>query len=404
MKKTPSCAALYFPDFVAQAHIFKYPQYQKQAFVILPSGQSHRRQVILSAAPLCRAMYPSIYKGMPWNVIQKKYPRLHSYEYDPDAIQMAKEYLLAISENTTPDYFFEANCLQLNLEGTQKIYQNSITCWWQKISPSLASFTYRTALATSPLIARLLAHSGILGNWVYCQVEQEQNAVARIPLIYVHELSAKSQKTLASYSILTIEDLHTQKPWFYEQFFPKEAHFIQKLCSLLQGAPIPHHNTLRTKNTQASKPYSIHITHSLESNDIHYIHSQIRKFADELAWSLRQQKLQSALFYLIIEYADAFTQSVQHNLPQSVQDFLTIAGVYKHLIQQAYQRRISLKQVTLKASRCTQQQLQLDLFLQPQQQAYQNLQDSIDRIRQKNGFSAIESGGICLTGKKGQKN
>jgi DNA polymerase-4 len=150
-------------------------------------------------------------------------------------------------------------------------------------------------------------------------------------------------------------------------------------------------NSLVTPPEEA-KSISRETTFEEDSHDITFLSAILRYQAEKVGVDLRELGKQAKCVSIKVRYADFTTITRQCTLPQPTNIDQTIFQTGNDLLQKAVaDKRLAIRLIGIGVSNLSEPGMQLSL-MNSTEQRLEKLNHAVDRIRDKYGFSAIQTG------------
>lgn len=355
-----------------------------------------RRGVVLSASPEARRF--GIHPGMPMPRARRLCPSLTVVPAHFDLYEQFSEQILLLCEQSTPLVETSgAGAAWLDLTGTATLLGQPLlvarhirhtVANWLRIPLSFA-------LATNKTIARIAAR--LRKPHAPCEIPPgtEAHFLAPLPLRWLPGLSPTHQDTLAVAGIMHIGDLARAPLEATALILGKQAQPFQRRAQGLDESPVAPPKG----NNKPSWRESIEFSEDVWQTEI--LATATRQLLDSLMPTIRAEGLLVRKLTLGLRYTDRDEneRSILLTEPTNLE-----ADFYAHLpslLRQAWQRRVRLRALWLRASHPHTPSAQFDLFpLSPQQNRHekeQRLAAALDQLRAHFGSRAVRRGFSLLT-------
>ena len=148
----------------------------------------------------------------------------------------------------------------------------------------------------------------------------------------------------------------------------------------------------RVEPPAEAKSISRETTFARDSRDQAFLEATLRYLSERVGSQLRQRGRQARCLTLKVRYADFTTITRRHTLARATDTDQTIFGSGRELLKRALSRdRQALRLIGIGVSGLVEPGRQLDM-LDPTAGRLERLNRAIDRIRTKDGFTAIQTG------------
>jgi DNA polymerase-4 len=216
----------------------------------------------------------------------------------------------------------------------------------------------------------------------------ERAFLAPLPITRLPGIGKKTEEVVKSLGVQTISDLQTYPPGALKMRFGSYAEALQRRANGIDESPVEAHGI--------SKSISHETTFNEDTRDRSILEATIRYLCEKVGASLRSQHRQAHCISLKLRYSDFTTITRQITLKQSDDtDQALYTAVHQLLEKELMKARQAVRLLGVAVSSLTEPSRQLEL-MNPQTQRLENLNRAIDRIRNKYGFSSIQTGQTML--------
>jgi DNA polymerase-4 len=143
---------------------------------------------------------------------------------------------------------------------------------------------------------------------------------------------------------------------------------------------------------EEAKSISRETTFEEDTHDVTFLSARMRYLAEKVGVDLREAGKQAKCVSIKVRYSDFTTITRQRTLPQQTDLDQTIFQIGNELLQKAAaDNRLAIRLIGIGVSNLSEPGLQLSM-MNGTEQRLEKLNRAIDRIRDKYGFSAIQTG------------
>jgi DNA polymerase-4 len=147
-----------------------------------------------------------------------------------------------------------------------------------------------------------------------------------------------------------------------------------------------------------AKSISRETTFEQDSHDITFLSATLRYQAEKVGVDLRELGKQAKCVSIKVRYADFTTITRQCTLPQPTNINHTIFQTGNDLLQKAAaDKRLAIRLIGIGVSNLSEPGMQLS-FMNSTEQRLEKLNHAVDRIRDKYGFTSIQTGSTLRLG------
>jgi DNA polymerase-4 len=299
----------------------------------------------------------------------------------------ASETFMAILSEFTPD--IEPLGLEeayLDLSGFESLYgpaRETALRIKQRIKDELG-ITASVGIAGSKVVAKVASGLSKPDGLIEVAPGQERLFLAPLPLARLPGVGAKGETVLQRMGIKTIGELGRLPLPFMKQTFGVWGEVLHR-----------HANGIDNSKVEAMqgppKSISRSTTFARDTLDRAFLKAMLHYLSERVGAELRAQGKQSRCITLKLRYADFETITRSHTLKQAADTDRAIFDVGCRLLDKAIEHRaVLVRLIGIGVSNLVEGR-QLNMF-DPWAELLEQLNQAIDRIRDKYGFTAIEVG------------
>jgi DNA polymerase-4 len=213
----------------------------------------------------------------------------------------------------------------------------------------------------------------------------EADFFAPLPLDALPGLGRRSIERLAEYNLRTLADLRRVSEEVLVATFGVGGSTLYRHCRGLCDAPV--------LARERPKSISRETTFEEDTLDRGYVEAMLHYLTERAARDLRQHGLLARGVTVKLRYADCQTVSASRTVPEATDQDESLYRTAVALWRRLYTRRVRVRLVGVSlSSLVAPDQRQMDLFREPTRRRRDRLYRSIDRVRDKYGFSAVTAG------------
>jgi DNA polymerase-4 len=243
--------------------------------------------------------------------------------------------------------------------------------------------TASAGIASSKVVAKVASSLSKPDGIIEVAPGAEREFLAPLPLAELPCVGAKTERVLRAMGINTIGQLAEARPSFLRQNFGAVAELLHSYA-----------NGIDERKVQgASPPKSIsrETTFARDTLDRRFLQAKLRRLSEEVGAELRANGKRARCITLKLRYADFRSITRSQTLNEASEVDQVIFEVGRELMEKALSQRHKLvRLIGIRVSSLSQGK-QLNM-LDAKTERLECLNRAIDRIRDKYGFAAIESG------------
>ena len=355
---------------------------------VVVGGSPDRRGVVASASYEARVF--GINSGMPLAQAYRLCPQAIFLQGSYPAYRDASEKFMTILADFSPclepagldeAYLDITGC---DLFGTPYKLADSIKKRVRKELKLIASI----GIASCKVVAKIASDSGKPDGLVEVATGQEKQFLAPLPVVSLPGVGKKTKQSLRAMGIKTIGQLAA---------LPLQ---VIKDCFGNYGLMIHHYaNGIDNREVETpgqAKSISRETTFAEDTSDKVFLQSMLRYLCERVGAELRQEAKSARTITLKLRYSDFETITRRFSSKEVIDaDELIFAGAVKLLEQALSGKRKPARLIGIGVSNLIGYGKQLNL-LDSRSQRLGHLDKAIDRIRNKYGFTAIQTGRTLL--------
>jgi DNA polymerase-4 len=356
---------------------------------VVVGGRPDRRGVVASASYEARAF--GLHAGMPLATASRLCPQAIFIEGSFARYRDASRRFMAILADFSP--FLEPMGLDeayLDATGFESIYgsihQMTVSIK-QRIKKELELHA-SVGIAGSKVVAKIAAELSKPDGLLEVATGDERSFLAPLPVAKLPGVGKKSERTLNGLGISTIGELSVMPLSVLKSHLGAWGELLHRYASGIDDREV--------EPPAAAKSISRETTFGKDTRDRPRLEATLRYLGERVGADLRQRGKQARCITLKLRYADFTTITRRHTLSQAADSDQTIFDTGLKLLKEALsgEKRL-VRLIGIGVSNLAESGRQLDM-LDSSARRQERLDRAIDRIRNKYGFSAIQTGRTLL--------
>jgi len=363
------------------------PELQGKPVVV--GGRPEGRGVVASASYEARAF--GLHAGMPLTTATRLCPQAIFIEGSFAKYRDASQRFMAILADFSP--FLEPVSLDeayLDVIGFESIY-GSIHQMAAKIKQRIKNelgLCASVGIASCKVVAKVAAELSKPDGLLEVAAGKERSFLAPLPIAKLPGIGKKTGRILNGLGINTIGKLSTMPPSALKSHFGASGELLWRYANGIDDREV--------EPPGAAKSISRETTFGKDTRDHRQLQATLRYLSERVGAELRQQGKPARCVTLKLRYADFTTITRRHTLKQATNTDQTIFDTGVKLLK----RELSLgkqpvRLIGIGVSSLVELGRQLDM-MDSSAQRQEQLNRAIDRIRNKYGFTAIQTGRTLL--------
>ena len=362
------------------------PQLKGKPVVV--GGRPDRRGVVAAASYEARAF--GLHAGMPLATASRLCPQaifiVGNFARYRDASQRFMAILADFSPYIEPMGLDEA---YLDVTGFESIHGSTrqmAQAMKQRIKDELG-LCASVGIAGCKVVAKVASELSKPDGLIEVASGDERSFLAPLPIGKLPGIGKKAEQTLKGLGIVTIGQLSTMPPSILKSHFGVSGEILYRLANGIDDRKVEPPGAARSISRETTFATDIQHRPQLEAT--------LRYLSERVGSELRQQDKQARCVTLKLRYADFTTITRRHTLGQTADSDQTIFDTGLKLLKSALARETRPgRLIGIGVSGLTEAR-QLDM-LDSSARRLGQLNKAIDRIRQKYGFTAIQTGRTLL--------
>jgi len=359
------------------------PELQGKPVVV--GGKPDRRGVVASASYEARVF--GLHAGMPLAIAYRLCPQAIFIEGGFPKYRDASQRFMAILADFSP--FLEPVSLDeayLDVTGFESIHgsiQQMATAIKQRIKDELG-LCASVGIAGGKIVAKVASELSKPDGLLVVADGEERSFLAPLPITKLPGIGKKTERILRGLGIDTIGNLSAMPLSTLKSHFGTSGELLHRYASGIDDRKV--------ELPGAAKSISRETTFGKDTRDRSVLKATLRYLSERVGTDLRQRGKQAKCVTLKLRYADFTTITRRHTLRQSGNSDQTIFDTGLQLLKiTLLQEKQPVRLIGIGVSNLVEPGKQLDM-LDSSAQRREQLDRTIDRIRKKYGFTAIQTG------------
>jgi len=356
---------------------------------VVVGGRPHGRGVVASASYEARAF--GLHAGMPLTTASRLCPQAIFIEGSFPKYRDASERFMIIVADFSP--YVEPLGLDeayLDVTGFESIYgsihQMAIKIK-QRIKEELG-LCASVGIASGKVVAKVASELSKPDGLLEIAAGNERSFLAPLPVVKLPGIGRKTERILNGLGINTIEKLSIMSLGALKSHFGAFGEVLHRFARGVDDREV--------EPPAATKSISRETTFGKDSRDHSRLKATLHYLGERVGAELRQRGKQARCIILKLRYADFTTITRRHTLSQTTDSDQTIFDTGVKLLDKALsQERQPVRLIGIGVSNLIESGRQLDM-LDASARRQEELNRAIDRIRNKYGFTAIQTGRTLL--------
>lgn len=352
---------------------------------VVVGGRPERRGVVAAASYEARAF--GLYSGMPLSTASRLCPQAIFIEGSFPRYRAASRRFMAILANFSP--FLEPMSLDeayLDATGFESIH-GSVRQMAVNIKERVKSelgLTASVGIASGKVIAKVAAEQSKPDGLLEVAPGEERSFLAPLPVAKLPGIGKKSSQILKGLGINTIGELSILPLGVLKSHFGAHGEVLHRHASGIDEREVEPPATAKSTSRET--------TFAEDTRDRPRLEATLRYLAERVGADLRRREKRARCVTLKLRYADFTTITRRHTLSQTIDNDQVIFDTGLKLLKQELSgEKRAVRLIGIGVSSLVEAGRQLDM-LDSSSQRLERLNKAIDRIRNKYGFSAIQTG------------
>jgi len=356
---------------------------------VVVGGRPDRRGVVASASYEARAF--GLHAGMPLATACRLCPQATFIQGSFPRYRHASQRFMAILADFSP--YLEPVSLDeayLDVTGFESIYGSihQMAVAIKKRIKAELELCASVGIASCKVVAKVASELSKPNGLLDIARGNERSFLAPLPIGKLPGIGKKTERVLKDSGITTIGELSIMPLTTVKSHFGASGEILHRFANGIDGRKV--------EPPAEAKSISRETTFGKDTRNRPRLTATLRYLSERVGSELRQYGKQARCVTLKLRYADFTTITRRHSLRQASDADQTIFDTGLQLLNQALsQQKQPIRLIGIGVSSLVESGRQLDM-LDSSAQRLAQLNRAIDRIRQKYGFTAIQTGRTLL--------
>lgn len=369
--------------FFVSVETLRNPKFRGKPLLV---GGGSDRGVVAACSYEARRF--GIHSAMPMKIARRLCPEAIIVRSDGEAYSKYSRLVTDVIKDTAPvfekasidefyidltgmDRFF--GCLQFTNQLKQKIYKESgLPVSW--------------GLASNKLISKVATNEVKPNGQLEIPFGNEKSFLAPLSIIKIPGVGKETGYKLLKMGVETVKVLSEIPMEMMENLLGKSGIDLWRKANGIDDTPVvPYHE---------QKSISTENTFQTDTIDTHFLHSQLVRMTEEIAFQLRQQGKLTGCVTVKVRYSNFETFTKQMTIPYTNADHLLLQTA-KELFNKLYERRLLIRLLGIRFTHLIPGNYQISLFEDTQEmiKLYQAIDSVKNRFGEKTLIRAVGVGG-----------
>ncbi len=356
---------------------------------VVVGGRPEQRGVVAAASYEARAF--GLHSGMPLVTASRLCPQAIFIEGSFPKYRDASRKFMAILADFSP--FLEPVSLDeayLDVTGFESIHgsiHQMALAIKQRIKDELG-LCASVGIASCKVVAKVASDLSKPDGLLEVAPGEERSFLAPLPVDKLPGVGKKTERILRSLNVRTLGELSIMSLGALKSHLGASGEVLHRFTNGIDDRKVAP--------PTAARSISRETTFSQDTRDRPFLEATLRYLGERVGADLRQQDKQARCITLKLRYADFTTITRSHTLPQTSDTDQTIFATGAKLLRRALlEEKQPVRLIGIGVSNLAEPGRQLAM-LDASSQRLEQLNRTIDRIRHKYGFTAIQTGRTLL--------
>lgn len=236
-------------------------------------------------------------------------------------------------------------------------------------------------LASNKMISKVATNEAKPNGQMEIHFGEEKSFLAPMPVEKLPMVGKETASQLHRRGVKTVKTLSEIPVSLLEAWLGKNGISLWNKANGIDESPVvPYHE---------QKSISTENTFHTDTIDMQFIHAELVRMTEKIAFELRQQNKLTGCVTVKIRYSDFETVTKQMTIPYSSSDHVLLEKV-KELFQKLYDRRLLIRLIGVRFSHLVHGNHQISLFDDTQEMI--SLYQAIDNIKNRFGWQYLMRG------------
>lgn len=236
-------------------------------------------------------------------------------------------------------------------------------------------------LASNKLISKVATNEVKPNGQIEIPFGEEKSFLAPLPILKIPGIGKETGYKLIKMGVETVKLLSEIPVELLQNLLGKNGTELWRRANGIDETPVVPYREQKSISTEQ--------TFQTDTTDIQFLHSQLARMTESIAFELRKQDRLTGCVTLKIRYADFETHTLQRAIPYTNADHVLLQTVFK-LFAQLYSRRQLVRLIGVRFTQLIPGTYQINLFEDTQESI--RLYQAIDRIKKQFGEEKLMRG------------
>lgn len=237
-------------------------------------------------------------------------------------------------------------------------------------------------LGANKLVAKIASDYAKPAGRLVVLPGSERAFLAPLPLRALPGIGPKTGEKLTGYGLKSIGDVAALGEATLSKIFGSDGATLWHRAIGEDDSPV-------RSDRGPQKSVSREQTFEEDVGDFERLYGTLSYLSEKVADDLRKENSAAKTITLKIRYADFKSETHARTLPTPTRDDRVIFGTAREILLAHYRRRVRLRLLGIAVSGLTGEHWQLDLLETEKSEAQERLNASLDKIRERYGFTSI---------------
>lgn len=245
-------------------------------------------------------------------------------------------------------------------------------------------------LASNKLVSKVATDEAKPNGQLEILFGEEKSFLAPLAVEKIPMVGRETGALLRRRGVETVKTLSEVPISLLEAWMGKNGIALWKKANGIDDSPVVPFYEQKSISTESTFP--------ADTIDLQFLHAELVRMTEKIAFELRQQQKLTGCITLKIRYADFETVTKQMSIPYSCADHVLLEKV-KDLFKKLYDRRLLVRLIGVRFSHLVHGNYQISLFDDKQEMIA--LYQAIDQIKNRFGWEYLMKGtNVTAPGKK----
>ncbi|OQP51809.1 DNA polymerase IV [Niastella yeongjuensis] len=370
--------------FFVSVETLRNPKFRGKPLLV---GGGSDRGVVAACSYEARKF--GIHSAMPMKIARRLCPEAIVVRSDMEAYSKYSHLVTAVIKDTVP--VFEKASIDefyIDLTGMDKFFGClQFTDQLKKKINKESGLPISWGLASNKLISKVATNEVKPNGQLEIPFGNEKSFLAPLSVIKIPGVGKETGYKLLKMGVETVKVLSEIPMEMMENLLGKSGIDLWRKANGIDETPVvPYHE---------QKSISTESTFQTDTIDTHFLHSQLVRMTEEIAFQLRQQSKLTGCVTVKVRYSNFETFTKQITIPYTNADHVLLQTA-KELFNKLYERRLLIRLLGIRFTHLIPGNYQISLFEDTQEmiKLYQAIDSVKKRFGEKTLIRAVGIGGV----------